>query len=224
MQNPSRHSQATPSWIWWLIAVPVLAILFVAGYILATQVIAGLQTNAAPESGYTGVTVIDPPRPMPDFALTDQNGELLQWSDLRGKYVLFAFGFTNCPDICPLTLSEFRRVRDGLAENAQEVQFVFISVDGERDTPQVLADYFRVRNLEGFIGLTGDPEQVRTIGENYGLYFSFSEKDAQGRYNVDHTAGSYLIDREGRWVARFAYGTDMRLITEEIAARLMRDR
>lgn len=223
MQGPSRPTQTTPIWIWWLIAVLVLAILFVAGYILATQLVAGIQASAAPENSYTGVTVIDPPRPMPDFTLTNQNGEALQWGDLRGSYVLFAFGFTNCPDICPLTLSEFRRVRDGLAEDAEQVRFVLISVDGARDTPQVLADYFRVRNLEGFIGLTGDPEQVGTLGEDYGLHFSYGEKDAQGRYSVDHTAGSYLIDREGRWVARFAYGTDMRLITEEIAARLMRD-
>ena len=213
-------SQHTSRLVFWVIAILIGAILFVAGFILALQLANPDGAAADDSSSYTGVTLIDPARDMPDFTLTDQDGSPLSLSDLRGKFILFTFGFTNCPDICPLTLNEFRRVRDALAEDSANVVFAFISVDGARDTSAVLTDYFRVRNLQDFVGLTGDPEEVRLIGEAYGLYFVYGERDAQGRYNVDHTAGSYLLDPDGRWVARFAYGTDTRLIAEEIATRL----
>ena len=85
---------------------------------------------------FEGVITIDPPLAIQDFTLTNQEGEATSLSDLRGKHILLTFGFTHCPDICPLTLSDFDRIREMLAATAEKIHFVFISVDGSQETHQ----------------------------------------------------------------------------------------
>ena len=165
-----------------------------------------------------GAITIEPPRPMPDFTLTNQHGERMSLSDLRGRYALLTFGYTHCPDVCPLTLNEFRRVRETLGELASEVAFIFISVDGQRDRPEVIRRYFAARQLEGMIGLTGDEADVRRLGGDYGLAF---ERGAEAAgYLVNHTAGSFLLDGEGRWVMRYSFGVMPSLIADDLKALL----
>jgi len=169
---------------------------------------------------FDGSTALKPPREMPDFTLTNQHGEPMRLSDLRGKPTLMSFGFTHCPDICPLTLNEFRQIQADLDEAGDDVNFVFISVDGARDTPEVLASYFRVRGIDDFVGLTGEEEELRRIGVDYGLFFEYGEPDENGFYNVDHTAGALLLDADGMWVMRYAYGTEKEVIVEDLEAML----
>jgi protein SCO1/2 len=170
------------------------------------------------DDAFDGIDVFSPPRAVPDFTLTSHTNEPLSLSDLEGKPILLSFGFTNCPDICPLTLNEFKQVREALGETGDDVQYLFISVDGSRDTPDVLANYFRVRRLDDFmLGMTGEEVDLRRIGVDYNLRFEYGPVDENGRYNVDHTAGSFLIDAEGNYVAKFAFGTESDVIADYIA-------
>ena len=130
--------------------------------------------------------------------------------------MLLTFGYTHCPDVCPLTLNEFRRIRDSLGDLAEKVEFVFISVDGQRDTADVLKQYFETRKLEGFIGLTGEENNLRTLGTDYGLFFEIGDNTSQGGYLVDHTAGSYLLDPDGRWIMRYRFGALPSMIVQDL--------
>jgi len=168
------------------------------------------------DENFDGSTMIDPPREMPDFTLINQDGEPLSLSDMQGKPVLLSFGYTNCPDVCPLTLNEYRQIQEELEELGDEVTFVFISVDGQRDTPEMLKRYFAVRGIDDFIGLTGEEADLRRLGVNYGLYFEYGEPDENGYYLVDHTASSFLLDANGNWIMSYAFGTDRTVIVEDL--------
>jgi len=113
---------------------------------------------------FDGITRVDPPRALQDFTLTNQDNQPTSLHQdnqptslrsLRGQYTLLLFGYTHCPDVCPLTLLKYKRVKDGLGELGDQIHFVFISVDGERDTPERLKPYLRNFD-ESFIGLTGE--------------------------------------------------------------------
>jgi protein SCO1 len=163
------------------------------------------------------VSLIEPPLPIPDFILTNQLGEAISLSDLRGKPVLLTFGFTHCPDVCPITLGEMREIYNSLDNQSDNLHFVFISVDGQRDTPEILADYLTTLRVDNFIiGMTGTEEEIREMGIPFGLDFSYSEADALGNYSVEHTAGMFLLNTEGQWIRRYAYGT----LNEEIVTDL----
>lgn len=165
-----------------------------------------------------GVSSLVPPRSLADFALIDHHGEALALSDLRGNPVVLSFGYTFCPDVCPLTLQTYGRVHDQLEGTGEEVAFVFVSVDGERDTPDRLAAYLRVREVDAFtIALTGTEGDLRRVGADYGLYFERTATDS-GFYLVDHTASLYLIDSEGALAHIVAFGTDVDTITEHVRA------
>lgn len=181
-------------------------------------------TRALPtlSEGSNGVTLITPPRTVNDFTLTSHTGDPLALSDLRGKPVLLYFGYTHCPDVCPLTLMEFRQVRSILGEQGDDVHFVFISVDGERDNPEWISRYFEVRSVEDFmIGLTGTEAEMKKLGVDYGLYFEKREDPGTAaNYLVDHTASSFLIDAEGRLSTIFSFGTAAQTIAETLQADL----
>lgn len=168
------------------------------------------------EAGFDGVIRIEPPIELSDFSLTSKDGDPTSLRDLRGRFVLLTFGFTNCPDICPLTLSDFQLVKGLLGDNSAEVAFVFISVDGSRDKPDVLRNFLAYRKLDEIIGLTGAETDVRAAGAPFGLSFERRGESSTGSYSVNHTAGSFLLDRRGRWIMRFQFGVP----AERIAAEL----
>ncbi|HMM41229.1 MAG TPA: SCO family protein [Thermomicrobiales bacterium] len=182
-----------------------------------------LSRDSAPLPGIGTKQVVDPPREMPDFTLTSDSGQPLQLSDLRGKPVLLFFGFTHCPDICPTTLGEFRQVKAKLGEQGNQAAFVFISVDGSRDTPESLAAYVHAFD-PAFVGLTGDEEAVRTIGKDYYLYFervTLGTATAAGEnYTVDHTTYSYLLDAEGRLRVIYPFQSPTQMIADDIESLL----
>lgn len=164
-------------------------------------------------------SLISPPRALTDFALTSHRGTPLSLGDLRGKAVLLFFGYTRCPDFCPTTLVEFRDVKRALGAEAADVAFVFVSVDAESDTAEALGQY--VTNFDPeFIGLRGDAATLARVGPEYDLYFQKRAVDGATGYLIDHTATTYLIDREGRLRIIFPYGTPASAIATDIRALL----
>jgi protein SCO1/2 len=140
----------------------------------------------------------DPPKPIIDFALTDQDGKSFRLSQLRGAPALVFFGFVNCPDVCPMILGRLKSVRAARDPALASLAMVMISVDGKRDTPAEMKRYVGA-GTDGFIGLTGDPRRVRDIAAQFSaVFFQGMPAGADGRYNVDHTTQVYVIDRQGR--------------------------
>lgn len=151
-----------------------------------------------------------------DFALTDHFGQRFELNQLRGRLVLLFFGYTFCPDICPTELSNLSAVLDGLGEDAEKVQGVFVSLDPERDTPEVLKDYTGYFNPD-LLGLTGSPGEVAQVASQYRVKYQRNER-ADGRYSLDHSANLYVIDPQGRLAAVVPYG-----LPPEHVLQLVRD-
>lgn len=201
-----------------LIGISALVIVLVQDLLRETETVETGHFRVESEAEYDGAIGIEPPVDVPDFTLSDQYDEPFNLRDHRGRFVLLTFGFTNCPDICPLTLSDLQQVNAMLGEEAEQVALVFVSVDGRRDTPKVLRDYFAFRKLDDLIAVTGGEDDVRNAGAPFGLAFEVSGDVAAPSYNVNHTAGSFLLDRRGRWIMRFQFG----LPPERIAAELLK--
>jgi protein SCO1/2 len=175
------------------------------------------QTTPSPEpTAELQGTAIDPPRELSDFTLPSQNGTPLSLNSLRGKYVLLFFGYTHCPDVCPTTLADFVQVRRALSTAASQVKFVFVSVDGERDTPAVLSRFLQAFD-PAFIGLQGDDTTLARIGKEYGLYYKKEQvANTSEPYLVTHSAASYLLDRNGRMIKIYSFGTSPKIIAADI--------
>lgn len=152
---------------------------------------------------FAGAT-LDPPLAAGDFTLDSAAGPV-SLSDYRGQYVYLYFGYTFCPDACPVTLSKLAQLRRQLGEDAERMQVIMVTVDPERDTPAVLADYV-TRFDPSFIGLAGSKEAIDAAGLPFGLYYQRNEATESGSYLVDHTTRTYLIDPQGN--ARVAYPYD----------------
>jgi protein SCO1/2 len=144
---------------------------------------------------YTG-TVLDPPKPLTDFTLTDQHGQPFQLSAQRGKVTLLYFGYTNCPDFCPTTMGDWKQVKQQLGAEAENVRFVLISVDPERDTEQALKEYLDHFDPT-FVGLRPRPEQVEPLSREYGVGV---DRHSQHRAPDPARHGSYVyaVDQEGQ--------------------------
>lgn len=147
---------------------------------------------------FKGTVLVDP-QLAPDFTATDQHGREFRLSEQRGKVVALYFGYTYCPDACPTTMLDFRRVREALGSDAENVQFAMLTVDPERDTAEVLGEYLRVRGHESFLGLTGTVEELAPIWQAYGVFVQKAEAPRPGiDYWMNHTAATYVIDMEGK--------------------------
>lgn len=132
-----------------------------------------------------------------DFALTDQNGMARTLSDFKGKVVVIFFGYTQCPDVCPTTMAEMATVMKQLGPLANAVQVLFVTLDPERDTQALLAAY--VPNFDArFLGLYGDQAATAKIAKDFKVFYQKNPGKTADSYTVDHTAGSYVFDREGR--------------------------
>jgi protein SCO1/2 len=132
-----------------------------------------------------------------DFALPDHHGELRTLADFKGKAVVVFFGFTQCPDVCPTTMAEMATVMQQLGPQADKVQVLFITVDPERDTPELLAQYVPAFDSR-FLGLVGDKAATDKVVKEFKVFYQKVPGKEPGSYTVDHTAGSYVFDPEGR--------------------------
>ncbi|MDP1716007.1 MAG: SCO family protein [Anaerolineales bacterium] len=151
-------------------------------------------------------TVIEPPLPVTDFSLQTANGESFRLSDQDGKIVLLFFGYTSCPDVCPITLGTFKQVYERLGDDAQKVRFVMITADPDRDTPEKVAAYAAQFNPE-FIGLSGSLAELKAIWKELGVFVEKQNSDSAAGYLVSHTASVYVIDQNGDLLMMFPYGT-----------------
>jgi|FaiFalFF_MnMetaG_3_1042247.scaffolds.fasta_scaffold18217_3 protein SCO1/2 len=166
--------------------------------------------------------VVDPPRPVPDLVARDHRGRLFRTAEQRGSVVVYFFGYTHCPDVCPGTLAKWRRARERLGEEARAVRWVFVTVDPERDTAQKVGEYLGLFHPE-FLGLVGTEESLRPFYRAFGvLYEKVPQPDSGVGYLVAHTAFVPVVDALGRWRLRFNFGTsvedyvhDLRLLVLE---------
>lgn len=152
-----------------------------------------------------------------DFSLPGTNGKTVSLRDFRGRLVLLNFGFTSCPDVCPTVLARMRQLLLGLGDAAAEVQPLFVTIDPERDTLDVLKPYLDHFH-PAFIGLSGSEDQTRTAADLFKVYYK-REDDPQIGYGFTHSDRIYLLDRAGQVRATFAtYTTDPEMLT---AVRLL---
>jgi protein SCO1 len=132
-----------------------------------------------------------------DFVLTDHTGARRTLADYRGKIVVIFFGFTQCPDVCPSVMADMAEVKTRLGADGDRLQVIFITVDPERDTQSVLAQY--VPGFDpSFVGLYGTPEQTAATAKEFKVFYQKVPGKTETSYTIDHTAGSYVIDQEGR--------------------------
>jgi protein SCO1/2 len=161
-------------------------------------------------------TLYSEPQPAPDFELTASDSSQLRLGEQRGHIVLMFFGYTSCPDVCPMTLSEARQILQDLGEDAEQVTFLFITVDPERDTPEILANYVNAFH-PAIIGLTGTSDELASVWQAYGVV---AEKEilesSATKYIINHTARIFLVDAEGRLKLSYSFGTPPEDILQDI--------
>ncbi|MFZ1397304.1 MAG: SCO family protein [Candidatus Promineifilaceae bacterium] len=169
-----------------------------------------------------GGVVYDPPTPIADFTLTAANSQPVSLSDYQGKYLFIYFGYTFCPDVCPTTLSKLAAVQQALGDDAEKMQVVMVSVDPERDTPELLAEYVHHFN-DGFVGITGSLEQIDAAGNPFGLYYARHEGTAESGYLVDHTARVFLLNPEGHVIVAYAHDAAEDVVLADLQYLLAND-
>ena len=130
------------------------------------------------------------------FDLTDFNGRPRTLADFKGKVVVMYFGYTQCPDICPASMQVVAQAMDDLGDKARDVQFLFVTVDPQRDTPQILKAYVTHFN-PSFLALTGTPQQIDETAKAFKVYYKKVPGKTPGSYTMDHTAGFYVFDQQG---------------------------
>jgi len=160
-------------------------------------------------------SLIDPASPAPDFSLPATTGENFHLKDQRGDIVLLFFGFTHCPDICPTTLNDFRQIRKELGDDAQQVEFVFITVDPERDNMDTIKEYVSIFDT-AIIGLTAEQEALQPVWDAYGIYHKKRDVDSAAGYVVDHTARIYVVDQEGNLRMTFPQGMPPQAMADDV--------
>ena len=136
--------------------------------------------------------------------LTDHNGKPRTLADFQGKVVVLFFGFTHCPDVCPTTLGELAMVMKELGKDADRVQVLFVTVDPERDTPEVLPQYVPAFD-PSFLGLYGDAEATARTAKEFKIFYQ-KQPLPGGGYSIDHSAGTYIYDQQGRLRLFAPYG------------------
>jgi protein SCO1/2 len=189
-----------------VIAVALAALLVLAA---GTLVILAMRESPKGAAGTLLASAIGGP-----FQLVDQNGKPFGDSDLRGKWHLVFFGYTNCPDTCPTTLNELSLALDRLGSERDAVGIVLISVDPERDTPEVLKSY--VESFDAPItALTGTADEVAQAAKAYRVYYAKHPR-ADGGYDMDHSAVIYVMDPEGRLTATFTPDTPADAIAQRL--------
>lgn len=156
-----------------------------------------------------------------DFRLSDHSGQVRTLADFRGKVVVMFFGYTQCPDVCPTTMMEMTAVLQQLGADAQRVQMLFVTVDPERDTQELLSHYVPAFH-PSFIGLYGNLETTAATAKAFRVFYQKQPGSTPNSYTVDHTAGSYVFDPQGRvrLFARYGDGganlaADLRMLLKQ---------
>ncbi len=185
MPTPSRRRWLSVAW-----AVPLALVL------AACDKLPGGQAGSASAPSFQGVDITGA-QYAKQLNLTDQHGQPRTLADFKGKVVVVFFGFTQCPDVCPGTMSELALVKKALGADGDRVQGVFVTVDPDRDTPEVLKAYMASFD-PSFVALRGNAEQTAAAAKEFKVYFNKVPGKTDTSYTMDHTAGSFVFDTEGR--------------------------
>lgn len=154
-----------------------------------------------------------------DFSLVDHNGQPRALADFRGKAVAIFFGYTHCPDVCPTTLSDFAAALRQLGPDAERVQVIFVTVDPERDTPELLREFVPAFN-PGFLGMYSDPETLRQLAKEFKVVYQKTAVKAPDDYLIDHSAGTYIYDPQGNLRLLMPYGSRPDAIARDLKTLL----
>jgi protein SCO1/2 len=151
-------------------------------------------STGSPATPFKGIDITGAPYGK-GFALTDFNGQPRTLADYSGKVVMLYFGFVQCPDVCPTALTRAAAVKQQLGADAEKLQVIFVTVDPERDTPELLREYMAAFD-PSFMALTGSAEQIKAAADEFRVYYK--QVPTGSTYTMDHTALSYLFDPDGR--------------------------
>lgn len=192
--------------------------------VVAAFLLAGCQPPPQPASfqgtDLTGVPFAQDVATLPqEFALNDHNGQARTLADFRGKVVAVFFGYTHCPDVCPTTLSDFAAALQQLGAQADRVQVVFVTVDPQRDTPELLRQYVPAFN-PAFLGMYADEETLKRLAKAYKVVYQKTSVNAPDDYLVDHSTGSYVYDPQGKLRLLIPYGSSPGAIAQDLRALL----
>jgi protein SCO1/2 len=150
-----------------------------------------------------------------DFRLTDHNGQPRSLKDFQGKVVVLFFGFTQCPDVCPTSMTELAEVRKLLGADGGRLQGLFVTVDPARDTPEVLKAY--MANFDpSFLALRGTPEELAAMAKDFKVYYKKVDGKTPTSYSMDHSAASYVYDPQGRLRLYTRYGSGAQALAADI--------
>ena len=154
-----------------------------------------------------------------DFALADHTGRPRTLADFRGKVVVMFFGFTHCPDVCPTTLAELAVAVKKLGTDGDRVQVLLVTVDPERDTPQILSQYVTAFDPR-FLGLRGTAEETARVAKEFKIIYQKVAGARPDSYTMDHSAGTYIFDPQGRLRVYVSYGQGPEVFAHDIALLL----
>lgn len=154
------------------------------------------------------------------FALTDHDGQPRTLADFKGKVVAMFFGYTQCPDVCPTTMTEMVAVKQALSAGGRadgdKLQVLFVTVDPERDTPAIMKNYMAAFDPAFLALYASSPEQLAALAKDYKVYYKKVDGKAPGSYTMDHSAGLYLYDTQGRLRLYARYGSSVESLTADI--------
>ncbi len=184
--------------------IVVLSIVLVSLASLGLGMFASTQIRKSEEIVIPGLLWPNPKQLQP-FTMQDHEGKEFGLEELKGNWSFLFFGYTNCPDICPMTLTVLSQAYGNIKNEDPDknIQVIFVSVDPERDDQQILKPYVNYFNPE-FIGLAGTIDQMHSLTRQMGIPYYYSEPDESGNYNVDHPASLFLIDKQARLVGIFS--------------------
>lgn len=191
----------------WLAAVGVVAAFTLAACQPAPQ---------SPTFQAANITGVDFAR---DFRLTDHNGQVRTLADFKGKVVAIFFGYTHCPDVCPTTLSDFAAALQQLGPQADRVQVIFVTLDPQRDTPELLKQFVPAFN-PGFLGMFTDAESLKHLASEFKVVYQKTSVKAADDYLIDHSAGTYVYDPQGRLRLLVPYGSSPDAIAQDLKTLL----
>ena len=150
-----------------------------------------------------------------DFSLTDHNGETRSMKDFSGKVVVMFFGFTQCPDVCPTSMAELAEIKKLLGARGDKLQGLFVTVDPQRDTPEVLKAYM-VNFDPSFLALYTTPEKLVELAKDYKVYYKKVDGKTPTSYSMDHSAGSFVYDTKGALRLYTRYGTGAKSLAQDV--------
>jgi len=183
----------------------VVALVAIVAALVGMLLARGMLTDQPlPQAAMVAGTLLQPPRPLPQFSLIDQDGQPFDASRLQNRWSLLFFGFTNCPDVCPATLAVLAQIEKQLQDlpPTKQPQIVLVSVDPQRDTPEQLSKYVKFFS-PSFVGVTGQEDAIKAFTRALGVPVAIQSL-GDGAYTVDHSAAIFLIDPAGALRALFS--------------------